>query len=136
MDRLTDELIRDEGLKLRPYRCTAGKLTIGCGRNLDDNGLTEAEARYLLANDIATVSRELDRVCPWWGEMGPARQRALANMAFNLGVPRLRQFRMMLAALDSGDWEAAASEALDSQWAKQVGARAQRIAEMFRNGGE
>lgn len=50
--KLINDLIRDEGLKLKPYRCTSNKLTIGIGRNLDDNGITEAEARYLLHNDL------------------------------------------------------------------------------------
>lgn len=34
MDRIKEQLVRHEGLRLRPYRCTAGKLTIGIGRNL------------------------------------------------------------------------------------------------------
>ena len=134
MDMLVGELMLDEGVRLKPYKDTVGKMTIGIGRNLDDVGITEAEARYLLANDIAVAKHELDRVVPWWGEMSDARQRALLNMAFNLGMPRLRQFRMMLAALESGDWEAAATEALDSTWATQVGARAQRVARMFKEG--
>ena len=38
--RLTSALRRDEGCVLNPYRCTAGKLTIGIGRNLDDVGIS------------------------------------------------------------------------------------------------
>lgn len=133
-DRLRHDLLRDEGLRLKPYRDSVGKLTIGVGRNLDDLGITEREAMDLLANDIARTEVELDRALPWWRDLTDGRQRALLNMAFNLGVPRLVGFRRMLAALAGGEYETAAVEALDSQWARQVGDRARRIADLLRRG--
>lgn len=134
IERMKDELRRDEGERLRPYRCTAGKLTIGVGRNLDDLGISREESGYLLENDIGRVMAELDRAVPWWRDLSEVRQRALVNMGFNLGVPRLALFKRMLAALHAGDYAGAATEALSSAWATQVGARAQRIAAMFREG--
>ncbi len=141
IDRMKFELRRDEGVRLKPYRDTVGKLTLGVGRNLDDVGLTNEEADYLLENDIGRAMAELDRALPWWRGLSDARQRALLNMAFNMGVPRLLAFRGMLAALQAGDYERAALEAFDSRWALQVGDgpggredRADRIAEMFREG--
>ncbi len=126
-DPLKGELIVDEGLRLKPYRCPAGKLTIGIGRNLDDRGITEAEAMVLLDNDIAIVEAELDHALPWWRTLPDAPARALANMAFNMGVPRLLGFRRMLEALRHGDYTTAAEEAQNSRWATQVGPRAQRV---------
>ena len=131
---LTDELIRDEGLRLKPYHCTAGKLTIGIGRNIEDNGISETEARYLVQNDILRCVGELDRTIPWWRNLNEARQRALLNMVFNMGISRVLAFKKMLTALQMGQWEEAATQALDSQWAKQVGARSQRIAAAIREG--
>lgn len=129
---LTDSLIRDEGMKLKPYRCTAGKLTIGVGRNLDDNGISEAEAIILLSNNINEVFDELDTRIPWWSGLNDKQKIALANMCFNLGWPRLSKFKKMLAALKAKDFETAAKEALDSKWAVDVGARSQRIANLLR----
>jgi lysozyme len=57
-------------------------------------------------------------------------------MALNLGWPRLSAFRNMLAALQAMDYATAAREALDSKWAKQVGARAERIAALYREAGK
>lgn len=131
--KLTEDLIRDEGLKTEPYVCTAGKLTIGVGRNLAD-GISKAEALFLLSNDILAVTRELDKAIPWWLTLSEPRRRALANMAFNMGVPRLLGFKNMLAAMERGDFARAAAEALDSQWACQVGERAKRIAALIREG--
>jgi lysozyme len=62
---LAQELLRDEGLRLKPYRCTAGALTIGVGRNLDARGITEAEARFMLANDMEDVWRGVVQALPW-----------------------------------------------------------------------
>ena len=136
MDRtlLKTDLTRDEGLRLRPYQDTVGKLTIGVGRNLDDVGISEAEALVMLEADIDRSVTELNRHLPWLLDRPEPVQRALANMCFNLGWPRLSGFRNMLAALEAGAYDRAAGEALDSRWARQVGARAQRIAALIRTG--
>jgi lysozyme len=130
---LRRDLVRDEGLRLKPYKDSVGKLTIGVGRNLDDNGITEAEAMILLDNDIERARLDLDRNAPWWAEMPEPAMRGLLNMCFNLGWPRLSRFRKMLAALERGDWASAADQALDSRWALQVGPRATRIADLDRS---
>lgn len=131
MSDITADLIRDEGLFLKPYIDTAGKTTIGVGRNLSDRGISKAEALNLLAADIAIASSDLDQALPWWRSLDADRQRGLLNMAFNLGVTRLLEFKKMIAALMKNDYATAAQEALDSEWAKQVGERAQRVAALF-----
>ena len=130
---LTDMLISDEGLRLKPYHCTANKLTIGIGRNLDDVGITEDEARYLLANDIKRVEQALarDRV---FVALDDNRRIALTNMAFQLGVAGCLSFRKMWSALADEDWQRAHDEALNSRWAKQTPARAKRIAAILLTG--
>ena len=136
--KLRDELQRDEGWRQWAYHDSEGVLTIGYGRNIDPSGpgLSREEALYLLDNDITRVCRQLDMHIVWWRTLDDARARALANMAFCLGVAGLQRFSMMLAALHAGDWNTAAAEALDSRWAQQVGDRAKRIAEIFRTGAE
>ena len=132
---LKADLLRDEGLRLRMYKDTVGKWSIGVGRNLTDNGISTAEADVMLDNDVADVIQELDRNTPWWRAMPEPAQRALANMLFNMGWPRLSGFKMMLGALEAGDYGAAADHCLDSKWAGQVGRRATRIATLFRTAG-
>ena len=130
---IEDDLIRDEGVKLKPYRDTAGKLTIGIGRNLDDVGISEQEARFLLSSDLERVRSQLSHEWPWWITRPESAQRGLMNMAFNLGIGGLSKFPRMLACLQAGDYHGAADAALDSLWAKQVGERANRIADLFRS---
>jgi lysozyme len=131
---LNADLIRDEGVRLEPYLDTAGKWTIGVGRNLTDRGIGRGEAFILLDNDIAAAAADLDGNVPWWRDLSDGRQRALLNMIFNMGWPRISGFRSMLAALESGDYVTAAEAALDSAWARQVGDRAVRIAGLIRRG--
>lgn len=131
---LAHELMRDEGLRLRPYRDAVGVLTIGYGRNLDDVGITQEEAEHLLTNDVVKVTRDCERFFAFWPRLSDVRQRVLANMVFNIGIGRVLGFRKMLAALEHQDWDDAATEMLDSKWAGQVGARADRLALMMRTG--
>lgn len=123
-----------EGERLKPYRCTAGKLTIGVGRNLEDRGITREEAAYLLANDIAAEERELLRALPWVAKLDEVRQRVLLDMAFNMGVVGLLAFKRTLATIQAGDYQRAAAMMLDSKWAGQVGQRAERLSRMMATG--
>lgn len=131
---LESELLRDEGLVTKPYKDSKGILTIGVGRNLEATGITVPEAMYLLDNDIDKVMAWLTQNLPWWVVLSDARQRALANMCFNLGGKRLLEFHKFLRALQDGDYTTAGIEMLDSDWAKQVGARAQRLHSLIVNG--
>ncbi len=134
MSRLHEMLIRHEGLRLKPYRDTVGKLTIGVGRNLDDVGITREEALMLLDNDIAKVRREVNRAFRWFAQLNLVRKNVVLNMVFNIGLPRFRQFKKTIAAIKAKDWEEAASQMLDSRWARQVGRRARELAAMMKHG--
>lgn len=131
---LIEQLKRHEGLRLNPYKCTAGKLTIGYGRNLEDKGISEHEAELMLASDIHEVQDELFKRLPVYSKLNPARKGALTNMGFNLGVTGLLKFKKMISALESGDYNLAAAEMLDSRWASQVGQRSKELAEQIRTG--
>lgn len=128
IDALKQQLIMHEGLKLTPYRCTAEKLTIGVGRNLDDVGITQDEAEYLLDNDILRCCDDLDRNMSWWRDLSETRQRVLVDMVFNLGISRFMKFQNAIDAMANGNYAGAAAEMLDSRWADQVGQRAMRLA--------
>lgn len=123
-----------EGERLKPYRCTAGKLTIGVGRNLDDRGITAEESAYLLSNDIDRVWTELKARLPWMTGLNDVRQRVLLDMAFNLGIDGLLKFRNTLATIQAGNYQKAGEMMLDSVWAAQVGMRAQRLSRMMQTG--
>ena len=132
--RLMAQLREHEGLRLKPYHCTAGKLTIGIGRNLEAVGLREDEAIYMLNNDINETYDKLRNAWPKIILLDDARQNVMINMAFNIGVAGLMKFSKMLNALALTDYEQAAKEMLDSKWADQVGERAVKLAMQMRTG--
>ncbi len=131
---LEDQLIDHEGLELKPYHCTADKLTIGVGRNIQDRGITEDEARYLLKNDIKIVENELCKVHECVEDLDAVRQLILMDMAFNMGVPRLCKFKKMWNAIYERNFEAASMEMMDSRWARQVGRRAVILSDAMKSG--
>jgi len=131
---MTRQLRLHEGERLKPYRCTAGKLTIGVGRNLEDRGITAEESAYLLANDISREERELLRALPWAATLDEVRQRVLLDMSFNMGLGTLLTFKRTLAAVQGGEFTKAAAMMLESRWAGQVGERAQRLSRMMATG--
>lgn len=133
-DELEKQLIDHEGLRLKPYRCPAGKLTIGVGRNLDGGGISKEEALMLLRNDIGEAIAVCSQLFPLFQDLSDRRQRALIDMAFNLGETRFRKFVRLRAAVVRGDFAGAADEMLKSKWAAQVGKRAQTLAAMMREG--
>lgn len=133
-DRLKKALVRHEGLRLKPYTCTANKLTIGVGRNIQDNGISEAEAMLLLENDIDAIVRDLNRALPWWQQLDEARREVLANMVFNMGIGTVLTFKNTLAAVQAGDYKKAATLMLQSKWATQVGNRAKELAAQMETG--
>lgn len=130
---LSDELKRDEGFKSRVYQCTAGKLTVGFGHNLEDNDLSESVAEMQLNIDIMEIHEELSNL-QWYCELDDFRKRILINMAFNLGMNGLMKFRKMIDALIIKDYETAADEMVDSNWYHQVGQRSVRLVSMMREG--
>ena len=132
-DALRQQLRQHEGWKQFPYRDTVGKLSIACGRNLDDRGLSDDEIAYLLNNDINECFRQLDASFPWFFALDVVRQRVLVDLCF-MGIGKLRGFKKMLAAIERKDWETAADELLASRYADQVGQRAVTLAAMLDTG--
>jgi len=137
---LLNQLRRHEGLRLEPYKCSEGYLTIGFGRNIETNGISEAEAEFMLSNDLIACENELKDE-GWYNQLDETRRAVVLNMAFNLGKPKLMQFKKFIGALSDDDYETASKEMItgsdgvsESKWASQVGKRAYELAEQMRTG--
>jgi len=137
MTMIIEMLRKHEGVETHAYKCTAKKITIGVGRNIDPSGglgLSSDEIDYLLSNDVKRVSAELIRAFSWFSELDEVRKDAMINICFQLGLPRLKKFKMSLAHMKNGDYDLAADEFLISNWANQTPARAKEITTMIRSG--
>lgn len=134
ISQLKSQLVDHEGERLKPYKDSVGKLTIGVGRNLDDVGISKEESDFLLNNDIQRVIGDLNKALPWWNKLDEVRQLVIADMCFNLGITRLLGFKNTLKAMEEGRYEDAAKGMQDSLWARQVGRRAVKLINMMRTG--
>ncbi|ADZ93406.1 glycoside hydrolase family protein [Marinomonas mediterranea] len=133
IQRATELVAENEGLALKPYLCPAGKLTIGYGRNIEDNGISAKEAAILLSADIESTLKQLGHLT-FFKSLNVARKVVMVDMCFNLGYPRFALFKKMIAALDRQNYELAALEMMDSRWAQQVGQRAERLSKIMKTG--
>lgn len=124
VERLTPQLIVEEGVSLKPYLDTKGKLTIGVGRNLTDKGISLEEAMYLLPHDIDEAIRDLFRKFPWASELSLVRQVVLVNMCFNMGIGNakrgLASMDKTLKLIEDGNYAAGARGMSRTKWAKDV----------------
>jgi lysozyme len=131
------QIKRHEGLVLHAYKDSLGYLTIGYGRLIDKakhGGISEAEAEYLLQNDVSAVLSVLHRNIPFFDSLSIPRQAVLMNMAFQMGITGLMKFKKTLSLIEMGDYEAAADGMLKSLWAKQTPNRAAEMAQQMRTG--
>lgn len=129
-----ETVIDDEGERLKPYLCTAKKLTIGYGRNLSDNGITKAEAMMMLQHDLGNAKVAAARCVSNFAHLTDARQEVVVQMIYQLGEPGFKKFRKTIAYIESCQWHKGAEEMLDSLWAKQTPNRARRTSQKFLRG--
>lgn len=132
LDLLKHQLRIDEGVRKFPYVDTVGKLSIGIGHNLADKGLPDPIIDALFEWDIDDAVSYARHLLPDFEHLSEVRKYVVCNMSFNLGS-KLAGFERFLRAVHEERWEDAADQMLDSLWAKQVGKRAQRLAEAMRN---
>ena len=122
----------DEGLRLTPYHCSEGFLTIGIGRNLDAKGITKEEAIYLAQNDIKEAENKAVSIVKDFYSLNDNRKIVLVSMAFQMGATGLSKFKKMIEAIDNRDFDRASIEMLNSRWAKQTPARAKRLSNLMK----
>lgn len=118
--KLKQSIKKHEGLELKPYRCPKGKLSIGYGRNLQDNGITLHEAEKMLETDLLNIKMELEDNIKFFHNLDPIRKNVLIEMAYQMGVPKLLNFKNTLEFMKKRDFINASKEMLNSKWHEQM----------------
>lgn len=142
IEKLREELIADEGMRLDIYRCTENYLTVGVGHKIvagdaehgkpEGYTITERRMKQLFELDVAVVREDCNRLYEDFSELPEEAQRIIANMMFNLGLPTMKKFRGMRRCVDERNWSGAADEMVDSKWYDQVTNRANRLVKRMR----
>ena len=131
------QLKRDEGEVLQAYQDSLGYWTIGIGILIDKakgGGLLPEESEFIFNNRLRIISEQLDKRIPWIVKLDPARRGVLVNMAFQMGVDGLMGFRNTLATIEKGNYRLGAEQMLQSLWARQTPARANRLSIQMASG--
>jgi len=139
IDKLREQLKIDEGVKYEIYRDHLGYLTFGIGHLITEKDpeygqpvKTEVSAdrvNEVFNADVQKYINETKKVFPDLDNKPEIIQLVLVNMCFNLGAPRLSNFKKFIAAINDEQWIEASVEMMDSKWARQVGPRAERLKE-------
>lgn len=133
-DKLREMIKLHEGLELKPYVDSRGKLSIGYGRCLETAGISLEEAEMLLTNDLLDTRKRVELCFDWFNSIDSVRQDVIIMMAYNLGVTGLSKFYHMIDAIKAGDFQAAGDRMLESVWSRQVGNRSFVLFKMMKSG--
>lgn len=124
----------NEGYRQFPYTCTAGKLTVGHGLNLDDVGLSVDESEMILRSRLTKIDGLLFKKFSWYLMLDNVRKIAMCDMAYQMGFNGLCGFKKSLRFMADGAYTEAAKEFADSRWHSQTPIRADRICKMIESG--
>ena len=137
IEELRDQLKIDEGVKYEIYNDHLGYATFGIGHLIvegdEEHGkpvgtaVSEERVNAIFEEDVQKYISESKKVFPNLDDLPETAQQVIVNMFFNMGAPRLSQFKKFIAGVNKGDWPTAAIEMMDSRWANQVGDRATRL---------
>ena len=137
IEELRDQLKIDEGVKYEIYNDHLGYATFGIGHLIvegdEEHGkpigtaVSEERVNAIFEEDVQKYISESKKVFPNLDDLQETAQQVIVNMCFNMGAPRLSQFKKFIAGVNRADWPTAAIEMMDSRWANQVGDRATRL---------
>lgn len=161
VNQISKYVMHWEGFRSKPYRCPSGRLTIGYGRNIQDNpltteelrilfpdvvgineanqklyrdGITSKQALILLNRELLQQKREYLDLLEWFRNLSDLRQLVIRDMCYNLGYSGLMKFKKMIKAIKKGDYNEAAEQIRNSRYYRQVGLRAETNCRIMRFG--
>lgn len=132
----------EEGYREKPYYCSENYPTIGIGKRIGPKNAdlslyeftcSKPVAYAWLDDEIAELGKKL-KPLDWFANLNEGRRAIVVSMCYQLGFSGVMKFRKMIEALASENWSEAAKQALDSRWAKQTPARANRHAQVLLTG--
>lgn len=132
--KLIEDLKRHEGFLPYAYQDSLGYWTIGYGTLIDERGggLPEDICSVLLERHVNDNIALVNKSLPWLKNHPENVQRAIHNMAYQLGVAGLLKFKVTLEMVAKKRYNDAADNALKSLWAKQTPNRAKEVTDLLR----
>ena len=135
MDRLLASVKKHEGYRNKVYLDTLGKRTVGVGHLCvedfweDDKEYEEKFLMTILEHDLQSAIKGAKELMSENGcnDIDEIAEELIIEMVFQLGKTGVSKFRNMWKHLSALEYSSAASEMLDSRWAKQTPNRAKNM---------
>ena len=137
MDKLKEELIRDEGIEYKIYHDDSGFKCFGIAHSilptdeeygqLVETPVSKERVDTVFEQDVQIRISECRSLFPQLDTYPNDVWRVLVNMTFHLGKARFSKFDKFIAAIKMGDFVKAAVEGRNSTWYGEVHERAERL---------
>lgn len=143
-----DLLKNHEGYREKPYKDSRGFWTVGTGHKITDPAMIK---KLDAGEEVSFTPEQLDTQLKVdtgkaivaarnnfkdFDSYPPSLKQSLIGMNFQLGEKGTEEFEKMRSAMDAGNWEEAAKQAMDSDWAEQTPTRAKHVRdELLKMGG-
>jgi lysozyme len=142
LEQLSAEIEADEGCVLEVYLDHLGFPTVGVGHLVLESDeewnkpvgtkVSLECVRVLLRDDLVRTASDCGKLYNDFSKLPEEAQLIIANMMFNMGLPRLSKFKKMKEAVDQRRWNEAAAQMKDSKWYRQVTNRAERLCQRMK----
>ena len=142
INKLRRQLEIDEGVKYEVYLDHLNKKTFGIGHLVLDkdpeskmevgDSVSERRVEEAFNKDVQSVIDDCQRLYSNFNAMPEECKQITANMMFNMGLPKMKAFKKMNAAIEDGDYLKASEEMVDSKWYRTVPNRADRLVQRMK----
>ena len=133
MNDLFKRIKHHEGYRPKVYQCTMGYDTIGIGFAIKDLYLDEDIADMILERKLLKLIKRVRSKFDWLDSVPREVQGVLVEMSYQMGLSGVSKFKKALHAMQMFQWKLAATELLDSRWAKQTPNRAKELSNIIRS---
>jgi len=133
MEKLLERIKEHEGFRSKVYKCTEGYDTIGYGFAIKDLELDEDIAEEILMRKLTKLIKQVRSKFDWLDSVPREVQGVLVEMSYQMGVTGVTKFKKALHAMQMFQWRIAATELLDSRWAKQTPNRAKELSDIIKS---
>jgi len=133
LEKLKEEIRKEEGTKFEVYKDHLGNLTYGVGHLVRDyeklelgDIISHKKVEKTLEIDLNLAIRDMRKFTENMNISEDVKE-IVTHMSFQLGLPRLNKFVKFKEALKNNKYEQASLEMQDSLWYNQTSHRASRL---------
>ena len=115
---LLDSIKEHEGFSKTVYNDSLNIPTIGYGFAIKDLELSEEICEKILLEKLQDLIVRVGKKFPWWSKASEPIRDVVVELCYQLGVTGFSRFKKTIDHLENRRYAKAATEMLDSKWAR------------------